>query len=285
MPPKLFSIVATFAVFATVVAALAEESERDGLVQLVAQVQKADYEGDRAALMRLHGQLEPFLENKQLVSRVQYWRGFALWRRALNGFNESADPRELQTDLQQAVKDFNESSLEDAKFADAKIGAGSCLSNLMFLDRGNAARMKELIAQSSAILNEVKTEAVDNPRLYWVLGANVWHAPPEHGGSQAAAIAMYKKGLDLIQNNKTRSIDPLEPSWGEPELLMSLAWSNLHKSTPDPAAAQSYAASALKLVPYWHYVKAILLPQIQHAVDSNKASRICSRRPSGWQNI
>jgi hypothetical protein len=118
-----------------------------------------------------------------------------------------------------------------------------------------------------------------------VLGANVWYTPPEHGGSQTAAIAMHKKGLDLIQNNKSRSIDPLEPSWANRNLLMNLAWSNLHKSTPDPAAAQSYAASALKLVPYWHYVKAILLPQIQHAVDSNKASRICSRRPSGWQNI
>ena len=129
--------------------------------------------------------------------------------------------------------------------------------------------MKELIAQANDVLKQAKMEAPDNPRLYWVLGPNLWYAPPERGGSQSGAIEMYKKGLDLISNEKTHSTDPLQPSWGEPELLMNLAWSNLHKSTPDPAAAQSYARSALKLVPCWHYVRDILLPQIDLAVDGD----------------
>jgi hypothetical protein len=34
-------------------------------------------------------------------------------------------------------------------------------------------------------------------------------------------------------------------------------------TTPDVAAAQKYAAEALAMVPYWHYVKDILMPQIQ----------------------
>jgi len=59
--------------------------------------------------------------------------------------------------------------------------------------------------------------------------------------------------------------DLLEPSWGEPELLMNRAWSNLHRTTPDLKAAQHDAAAALILVPYWHYVRDILLPQIQDA--------------------
>jgi hypothetical protein len=244
----------------------AEERQRNELLSLISQVQRADYEGDRAALARLHGQLEPFLEDKQLVSRVQYWRGFALWRRALNGFNESAAPHALEADLEQAVKDFHESSAADPKFADAWIGAGSCLSNLMFLNRGNAVRMKELIAQSGDALKQAKTEAPDNPRLYWVLGPNIWYAPPERGGSQATAINLYKKGLDLVEKDKNRPKDPLNPSWGEPELLMNLSWSNLHKAPPDLKAAESYAQSALKLVRYWHYVRDILLPQIQGAI-------------------
>jgi hypothetical protein len=53
------------------------------------------------------------------------------------------------------------------------------------------------------------------------------------------------------------------PSWGEPELLMSLAWSSLNKTTPDVAAAQKYATEALAIVLYWHYVRDILLPQIR----------------------
>jgi hypothetical protein len=265
---KIFATIAIIAALTALAVAQAKERSRDGLVQLVVAIQRADYEGDRVALKRLHDQLEPFLGNKELVSRVEYWRGFTLWRRAFNGFNESVDPHELQADLEQALNDFDASSSADPKFVDAKIGAGSCLSNLMFLNRGDPTRIKELIAQANDVLKQAKTEAPDNPRLYWVLGPNVWYAPPERGGSQSAAIELYKKGLDLIDNGKPRSSDPLEPSWGEPELLMNLAWSNLHKSTPDPAAAQSYARSALKLVPYWHYVRDLLLPQINQAVDS-----------------
>jgi len=265
---KFFAIIGIIAAFATLALAQGKERGRDSLIALVAQIQRADYEGDRSALKRLHEQLEPFLRNKQLVARVKYWQAFALWRRALNGFNESVDSRELQSDLERALNDFDASSTADPKFADAKIGAGSCLSNLMFLNRDDATRMKELIARASDVLKQARTEAPDNPRLYWVLGPNLWYAPPERGGSQTGAIELYKKGLDLISNEKAHSTDPLEPSWGEPELLMNLAWSNLHKSMPDLSAAQSYARSALKLVPYWHYVRDILLPQINHAVDS-----------------
>lgn len=59
--------------------------------------------------------------------------------------------------------------------------------------------------------------------------------------------------------------DPLIPSWGEPECLMSLAGANLYRPTPNLAAAEQYARSALALVPYWHYVRDILLPSIETA--------------------
>jgi hypothetical protein len=43
---------------------------------------------------------------------------------------------------------------------------------------------------------------------------------------------------------------------------MNLAWSFLNKDTPDLDASERYSRSALALVPYWHYVRDILLPQI-----------------------
>jgi len=49
---------------------------------------------------------------------------------------------------------------------------------------------------------------------------------------------------------------------------MNLAWSNLHRTTPDIKAAEAYALEALELVPYWHYVRDILMPQIQKAKDA-----------------
>jgi hypothetical protein len=43
---------------------------------------------------------------------------------------------------------------------------------------------------------------------------------------------------------------------------MSLAWSYQHQTKPDLAAAERNARAALNIVPYWHYVRDILLPQI-----------------------
>ena len=44
---------------------------------------------------------------------------------------------------------------------------------------------------------------------------------------------------------------------------MNLSWSNLHKNEPDLKAAEQYARSALALIPHWHYVRDMLLPQIR----------------------
>jgi len=71
--------------------------------------------------------------------------------------------------------------------------------------------------------------------------------------------------LGLARAQKSQAGDPLEPSWGEPELLMSLAWSNLNKTKPDLDAAEKEARSSLDLVPYWHYVRDILMQQIRDA--------------------
>lgn len=50
---------------------------------------------------------------------------------------------------------------------------------------------------------------------------------------------------------------------------MNLAYTNLHRATPDLAAAERYAQDALALVPYWHYVHDILMAQIRAARGAN----------------
>ncbi len=183
----------------------------------------------------------------------------------MNGFNESADPKELGEDLKQAANEFNEALRIDPGFVDAKVGAVSCLSDLIFLDQKNAARVQELVAQAVPLRKEAEATEPDNPRLLWVLGPICWYAPPERGCSQDKAIEMERRGLEAARKLRGVTSDPLEPSWGEPELLAALAWTNLHRTTPDLTAAEQYARSALELVPYWHYVRDILIPQIQEA--------------------
>jgi hypothetical protein len=261
--PKLLAILL---ISVTALGAPAADPSREKVVKIVAQIQRADYEGDRAALKRLYGELTPFAQSKELASRVRYWRGFALWRRAINGFNPSVDAKELAEDLKQALDEFHESAKEDPGFVDAKVGALSCTSLLAFsVNENNLARQQELIAQGGQLMKAAQAAAPDNPRYLWVLGPNVWYSPPERGGGEAKAMELYARGLEAIRKHKTNASDPLEPSWGEPELLMNLAWSNLNRATPDLNAAEHYAHSALELVPYWHYVKDILMPQIQEA--------------------
>ena len=250
---------------AAAVLAAPAERPRETVLKLVAQIQKADYEGNRVALQSLYADLEPFQADDKLASRVRYWRGFALWRRAINGFNDSADPKDLEHDLTQAIAEFKESSAKDPAFVDAKVGTISCLGNLMYLAQGRADRVQELLAQSIPLVREVRASHPENPRFVWVLGPILWNTPAERGGGQDKAIESYLQGLESARKFKGTVSDPLEPSWGEPELLMSLAWSSLNRATPDVNAADQYAHSALALVPYWHYVRDILLPQIQTA--------------------
>jgi hypothetical protein len=234
-------------------------------VRIVAEVRRADYEGNRDALSHLYAELAPVPGNGKLARQVRYWRGFTMWRRAFNGFNESADPKELEQDLTRALGEFDEALRIDSGFVDAKVGAISCLSNLIFLNQKNTPRLQELLARAAPLRKEAQAAEPDNPRLLWVLGPDCWYAPARFGCSQDKAIALYNKGLEAARKQKVDSGDPLEPSWGESELLMSLAWANLHRSTPDLAAAEDNARSALELVPYWHYVRDILLPQIEEA--------------------
>jgi len=262
-PPGILAIL----VFSPIAAKAtpAADPSREQVIRIVNQIKRADYEGDRAALQRLHLQLTPYVVNKDLSSRVHYWRGFSLWRRAINGFNDHVDPKDLQTDLLQALDEFDDAVAKDPAFVDAKIAALGCAGYLAFgTGEKDSQRIEQWIAKGRKLQAEAQAADPDNPRLMWVDGPGVWFTPPEHGGGQAKAIEVYKKGLETIRK-KAASSDPLEPTWGEPELLMSLAWSNLNRTTPDLDSAEHYAQSALQLVPNWHYLHDILIPQIQEA--------------------
>src|SRR5258708_23905817 len=92
-----------------------------------------------------------------------------------------------------------------------------------------------------------------------------WNKTEAWGGAEDKAMEVCEKVAEALRTNKNTTNDPLEPSWGEPELLMNLAWSNLNRTTPDLKDAEKYAQTALALVPCWHYVRDILMQQIRDA--------------------
>jgi len=239
-------------------------------IALVQAIQRADYQGDRAALQRLHQELSALTEDPATAARQRYWEGFALWRRAINGNNQKPPPEDLRADLTQAIADFERSVEADPTFDDSNVGRISCMQFLAFLDRGMPEKSKPLVDRFVALYKEIAPRANDNPRFLWIRGLGEWWTPP---GSTPEVIeqrheksmATYAQGAELARQQKGRVTDPLIPSWGEPENLMSLAWCSLNKKSPDPQQAEAYAKQALALVPDWHYVRDILLPQIQTA--------------------
>ena len=231
------------------------------VVAIVSKIQRADYEGDQAEMQRGYDQLEPFVDDQTMGSRVRYWRGFAQWRRAINGFNDSVDPNEQEQHLRTALEEFRSAMEKDQTFVDAKVGTISCLGFLAFMNRKDQPRAQEFVSQILPLLKETIEAAPDNPRLIWVRGPILWNTPLDKGGGQDKAIENYERGLEICSKLKPVA-DPLEPSWGKPELMMSLAYSYLNKSTPNLEAAERYARSAVQIVPYWHYTRDILLPQI-----------------------
>jgi hypothetical protein len=241
---------------------------RKTAADIVIRIQRADYEGDRATLQRLHDELTPLAassDDRHVTSRVRYWQGFALWRRALNGFTDSATPAELERDLQLAIEQFEKSVEADAAFVDSKLGIASCLGNIAALHGKDQARVQKLLPRIIQLTKESQAAAPENPRVFWVRGPQLWWIPADKGGGKPAAVANYEQGLEFARKQKGAKADPLEPAWGEPELLMSLAWSNLNLATPNPSAAEEYAKQALALVPHWRYVRDILMPQIKAA--------------------
>ena len=278
----LLKAIIMFALFAAPVLAATPEPQRDAVVQRVAAIQRADYEGDRVTLKRCYDELTAYVDDKDLGAKVRYWRGFALWRRAVNGANDKVPPGELQDDFKQAVTEFEAAIARDPGFADARSAAGATLGNLMALyatypdlspEFKDPARKQQSIDNALTYMNDAQASDPENPRVWWVLGPVRWYQSFQRKESAEkssdAAIEMYQKGLEAARKRKNLVSDPLTPSWGEAECLMSLAAAKFYRPAPDLAAADEYAHSALKLVPHWHYVKDILIP----AIETAKAKR------------
>ena len=263
----VFCLVSTFPLSA----ALTVRGRSPVAEKLVAAVIRADYQGDRAALARLETELGTVPKNPATDARVAYWRGFALWRRTINGFNDSAPPAELDADLVRAIAHFDDSAKQDPSFAEPVIGKLSCLGYRAFLARGNAPLSSEILAEYKTAIAAGQRMARDNPRFVWAVGPSQWYIAStlpeaERPARQAAVIESYEKALATARAEKSSSAATLMPTWGEPELLMNIAWSHLNKSSPDPVLADKYAREALALVPDWRYVREILLPQIAKTV-------------------
>lgn len=246
---------------------------------IVADIIRADYEADLPLLLLLYHELPEPAGTAPEASRVRYWRGFARWRRAINGLNDGAPVAQMLEDLQIASREFEAALSIAPGFVDARAGLLSSLGTQLFLLNGDTVRMQPIVERVRPMMSALRSKPQDNPRMLWVLGQAEWRTPSGWPRKRVLAhqervIASYLRALELARAQEIPSRDDLEPRWGEPELLMNLAWSNLNKVTADLSAAERNAREALRLVPNWHYVRDILLPQILAAKDESSQRAI-----------
>ena len=235
------------------------------LESFVKQVRRADYKGDIPVLQCLYTLSEALLVDGKRSGLVRYWRGFALWRKAMNGFNEKADHEKYGVDLEMAVTEFALSVAADPNMVDSKIGKAACLMNLTFLSSSNQAKASKYVSVFVPLMKEAEAQDPLNARLYWVKGPMLWYIPEDRGGGEKRAFEAYEFGFRILAKSKTMDPDSVVPAWGEAELLMNRAWAKLHAVPHQADAAEIDARKALKLVPYWHYLRDILLPEIEKA--------------------
>jgi hypothetical protein len=248
--------------------ARASGSER--LVALVGAVRGADYRGERDELRRLAAALDS-VEDPSLVAYQRYWQGFAQWRRALNGFNETPWPADLKDDLEAAVSSFRAALAAKPDWIEAKVGIVGCSASLLYLAEDQPGRDK-LRAEYVPLFKEMAAQGDENPRALWLVGGAQLGAPPPYGGDAPKAAATMRRGLEAARREAaSRAAMPAYvPAWGGPENLMNLAYLYSHSALQDRATALAYAEGALVAVPDWHYVRDVLMEQIRGMAEPGR---------------
>lgn len=243
----------------------AVQSRDHALQHWVQAIVVADYEGDRAQLDRLYVESDRYLGAPSVQARVHYWRGFAKWRRAINGANETPVPTDLVDDVDLCIAELRRSGELDPSFVDARIGEIACMGLALFFDAARAGA-PEFLDRYRMLLADLKVTGVGNPRYVWVWGMAYFNQPAERGGGADNVIAAYHDALRDVRAGTGVAISPLDPSWGEAELNVNLAYSYLNKPAPQLDLAQLHVDAAIRLVPTWHYARDILRPQIVEAI-------------------
>lgn len=234
------------------------------LGELAAAVLSSDYRGDRAELARLDEELG-HLDAGALNDYRDYWRGFALWRRAMNGFNENPAPGDLDADLVKALERFQSALARHPDWDEVKSAMLGAFGNRIYLAGSDAEKRKKLLEDAGAYYKWVMAYEGENPRVLWIKGGMQMIVPSASGGDWTKAAATLRQGVASAWKEASSSVSapPWAPTWGGAENLMNLAYLHSHLPTPDRATALAYAEGALTKAPEWHYVKDVQLPQIE----------------------
>lgn len=229
------------------------------LVTLVGEIRSADYRGDRPELERLAVALDA-IKDPSLAAYRSYWQGFARWRRALNGFNETPWPADLKDDLEGALASFRAALAASPDWIEAKVGMVGTSASLLFLAGDDQARKQKILVEFVPLAKELAVQGDDNPRALWLTGGFQLYR-----GDAVKASETLRKGLDAARREALAkpAAPAYLPTWGGAENLMNLAYLYSHSAIQSREVAMAFAECALVAAPEWHYVREVLMEQIR----------------------
>src|SRR5436309_6935575 len=109
----------------------------------------------------------------------------------------------MESDLSNAVSEFEAARTLDPKVADATIGEASSIGYTLYMAGGDNERINALLPKVLGLMKQAKADAPDNPRFYWIDGPRLWTIGSSRGGGQDAAIACYERGLEMWRKEQT----------------------------------------------------------------------------------
>ncbi len=111
--------------------------------------------------------------------------------------------------------------------------------------------------ESEDLLQRALSLEPSNPRVLLMRGADIFHTPPEYGGSVKEAEVLYRRALDAFA--KEAASKPW-PNWGRFDAHVLLG--QLLAGRGDKAGARAEYEAALVIAPDSGYVRYNLLPQV-----------------------
>ena len=111
--------------------------------------------------------------------------------------------------------------------------------------------------------------APDNPRVVLCTAIRDFNTPGMFGGSKEKGLRGFRRAVELFAREEPT--DPVHPAWGHSR---TYAWLGLaYQDRGELALARAAFAKALAINPDFNWVKNVLLPELEKAVEQHEQDR------------
>jgi len=229
----------------------------DAIVKAKKKLNEASNKDDKAALLKVRGDIERILQLKKNEWMVNYYLAvvdFMMSYRAIEEKNN--DDIKKYTESSLALLD--KSTDANDEFAEAWIMKMAVNSNRWIYD---FQKMNEIIGKLTEAKDKAKKLDPDNPRYYLIDGTNSYYTPENFGGGVDIAMPLLEKSWDQFQTYKPK--DETYPDWGKDQSAGMLALCYVKKEKLEDA--KKWIDKALEMNPDSGFIKGYIMKEYEKA--------------------